>query len=492
MKKWLIILSLLFITCENKGGEMVREPAVAGQFYPGNPSDLEGMIQHFLDNSKIETGGTVIGLICPHAGYPYSGFTAAHGYKLLQGKDIKTVVIIGPSHHAYFDGISVYPSGKWKTPLGEVPIDEEIVKKLEKENPKIDYFPEAHTHEHSVEVQVPFLQVVLKEFKIVPIVMGAQTEENIDILANALYKVLKGRDDVVLIASSDLYHGYSYQQAKDMDSVVIDYIKKYNPDGLFQFIEEMERQRIAVACGGGPVAAVMKAAKMLGAEKSVILHTTTSADVVGNYSGYVVGYVSAALIKGNEKEEGIEDSEVEKPFDLTKEQKKTLLNIARKTLEEYLKTGNIPEFHIDDPELKKNMGVFVTLKKHGQLRGCIGLIRGIKPLYLGVQEMAISAATRDPRFPPVKYDELKDIEIEISVLTPFQRVKKPEEIKIGRDGLYIVKGFYSGLLLPQVPVEWGWDRETFLRQVCYKAGLPGDAWRDAELYKFQALVFSEE
>jgi AmmeMemoRadiSam system protein A len=177
---------------------------------------------------------------------------------------------------------------------------------------------------------------------------------------------------------------------------------------------------------------------------------------------------------------------------LSEEEEKELLKIARETLESYLSEGKIPHFEVKSESLKEEMGAFVTLKKKGRLRGCIGHVEANKPLYEVVSEMAITAATQDPRFSPVTLDELSEIDIEISVLSPLKKVNNIEEIKVGRDGLVIKKGFASGLLLPQVPVEWGWSREEFLRQVSLKAGLPPDAWKEADLYRFTAQVFGEK
>ena len=183
-----------------------------------------------------------------------------------------------------------------------------------------------------------------------------------------------------------------------------------------------------------------------------------------------------------------------KDFALNSEEKKTLLKIARGTLESYLKEGKTEDFNIESSNLKEKRGAFVTLKKGGELRGCIGRIVADKPLYEVIGEMAIEAATGDPRFPSLEYSELKDVEIEISVLTPFREVKDIDEIEVGRHGLMIRKGFYSGLLLPQVPTEYRWDRDAFLQHTCIKAGLSPQDYKDkdAVIYSFCAIVFSEE
>lgn len=178
---------------------------------------------------------------------------------------------------------------------------------------------------------------------------------------------------------------------------------------------------------------------------------------------------------------------------LNKEEKETLLRMARETLQQYMTRGTIPEYEVTSPALQEAWGAFVTLQEHGQLRGCIGHMWSSEQLYRLVQQMAIAAATEDPRFEPVQQEELADIDIEISVLTPMQVVKDISEVEIGRDGLYIVAGPYAGVLLPQVATEWGWDRDEFLREVCFKAGLPANAWnKGATLYRFSAQVFGEK
>ncbi|MBN1521849.1 MAG: AmmeMemoRadiSam system protein A [Candidatus Aureabacteria bacterium] len=174
-------------------------------------------------------------------------------------------------------------------------------------------------------------------------------------------------------------------------------------------------------------------------------------------------------------------------------QQKELLRIARESLTFYLEQGNMKSFSVDDEILQQKQGAFVTLKNKGALRGCIGYIVAVKPLYETVAEMAVNAGTKDTRFHSVTLEEMKDITIEITVLTPFQKIKSVDEIEVGKHGLYIKMGFYSGLLLPQVATEYGWDRDEFLKHVCFKAGLPGDAWKKgAEIYLFSGQVFGEE
>jgi len=456
----------------------VREPAVAGAFYPGIKSSLQRTVKQLLDEAKpAEIKGRLVGLISPHAGYMYSGGVAAYGYKLLEGRSYDVVVIVAPSHHTYFKGSSIYPQDGYGTPLGIVEIDTTITGALLKED-SIDFRPEAHLREHSLEVQLPFLQMTLKDLKIVPIVMGDQSLENCKRLAEAIVKVVKGRN-VLLVASSDLSHFHTYEEAVRLDGVVLDDIEKFDPQSLASDLEA----RRCEACGGGPMITVMLAAHALGATKAKVLKYANSGDVTGDRSN-VVGYVSAAIYV--EEEVGVD-------LGLRQAEKEQLLRIARQSIEAKLEGKPIPQFEPVSDLLKKKMGAFVTLTKRGQLRGCIGYIRGVEPLYLTVSRMAIAAATEDIRFPPVRREELDEISIEISVLTPLKLIDDPSEIQVGRDGIYIEKGYNHGLLLPQVATEQGWNREEFLDHTCMKAGLPPGCWREgAKIYTFSAQIFNEE
>ena len=178
---------------------------------------------------------------------------------------------------------------------------------------------------------------------------------------------------------------------------------------------------------------------------------------------------------------------------LTQKEKATLLDIVKKTIASKVNNKNLPKIAVDSETLKEKGGAFVTLKKRGHLRGCIGYIKAVKSLWETVQEMAVAAAFHDPRFPSLKPEEFKDLSFEISVLSPLQRIKDINDIEVGKHGLYIVRGYNSGLLLPQVAIEYGWDREMFLRETCYKAGLSPQAWMDkeTEIYVFSAEYFSE-
>jgi len=471
---------------------MVRKPFVAGSFYVADSSDLSSMIDQFLNNADVKVEDEIYGVVSPHAGYVYSGQTAAFAFGALKNKNKKLVILLGPSHRYYVKDFSVYDQGKWQTPLGTVSIDEDFAEKLKSYSDLIENEPEAHLREHSLEVQIPFLQKILEDFKIVPIVFNTDRIPELSVLTDALYEELKDRNDWVIIVSSDLYHGYDYNEAKTVTDRVDEYINNFDYEGLLRYDREMRAAGACAACGCSGIAVLLEVMEKMGVKKVSLLKRTNSGDVTGEKSGYIVGYGSWIFTGNtiNTAESGDLESQFE--FNLTEKEKGKLLGIARKTINEYVRNKRIPDFKIEDETLKTNCGAFVTLKREETLRGCIGHIIGDKPLFLIIRDMAIAAATQDYRFPPVTPSEIDNLEIEISVLTPMQKVDNVNDIKVGRDGLMIKRGYMSGLLLPQVPVEQGWDKATFLEHLCYKASLPADAWKSSELWKFQAIVFSEK
>ncbi len=476
----------------------IREPAVVGTFYPADSLELTTVVQSHLAGvaPEIEIDGQILALVVPHAGLVYSGPVAACAYKLLEGKDIKRVILCGPTHQYRFQGISVFgPFITWKTPLGQVKCDNDYCDRLIRYNKNIEVIRQAHQTEHSLEVQLPYLQTVLNDFQIVPVAMGIQDNVTIEILAEALTS-LKPDPGTVMIASTDWQHYRPAAEGSPMDSLGMACLENMDMARLQEYLNS---GRVEM-CGGGPVMSVMKAALALGADKVKILKYADSGDQSGDKSS-VVGYVAAVIYKSQK------DAPLSKPaaapvplegkklpdlFELNGSEKRELLKIARKTLESYLAGTGLPDFDASE-SLQKFGAAFVTLKKDAGLRGCIGHTSAVAPLYQTVAECAIQAATEDPRFPAVTLDELSGIKIEISVLSPMQPVQDLNEILVGRDGLMIFKGRHRGLLLPQVAGENGWDREEFLAQTCLKAQLDRQSYLapDVVIYKFQAVIFRE-
>lgn len=456
------------------------------------------MVEQHIENVKDlpEINGQIIALLVPHAGLVYSGQVAAYCYKLLEGSGINKVILCGPSHRYGFKGISVYgPDITWQMPFGDIPCDKKLIVKLIEFDDNIGSIREAHSQEHSLEVQLPYLQTVLDDFGIVPIVMGYQDNAAINLLTDAL-KSLDFDSGTIMIASTDWQHHHPASEGWKMDSIGIECVKNLDPVRLEKYIQDGTVEM----CGGGLTIAVMKAAIAKGADRAEILKYGDSGDISGDKSS-VVGYTAAVIYKSSDKDQdttrrksGDMSKEEKLPgkFRLTEEEKEDLLKIARRTIESYLDSGSIPEFDVSD-NLKKFGAAFVTLEENGRLRGCIGHTTAVEPLYKTVSTCAVQAAVADFRFAPVQTDELGNLHIEISVLTPMQKIESFDEIEVGRDGLMIFKGDNRGLLLPQVALDYGWDRIKFLQQTCLKAGLPPDAYMapDAVIYKFQAVIFGE-
>jgi len=269
----------------------VRRPAVAGSWYPGDPASLTALLDRDLAAvARQEVPGRLVGLIAPHAGLRYSGPVAAHAYALLQGRRDLTVVLVGPSHRMAFDGVALYARGAFATPLREAPIDEDLASALLAASAEIRDDPAPHREEHSLEMQLPFLQRLVPGLRIVPLLMGSQVREEVDALAAALAAALRGRD-ALLVASSDLSHYHAAPVANELDARVVDDVGRFDPEGLMDRLE----LRRGHACGGGPMVAVLKAARAAGANRSTILRYADSGDVAEGDKSRVVGYLAAAL-----------------------------------------------------------------------------------------------------------------------------------------------------------------------------------------------------
>lgn len=463
----------------------IKKPNVSGAFYPADPQVLRNMVDAFIEDANpAAPEGQIFALICPHAGYEFSGSTAAFGYRSIKDKPYNTVIVIAPSHYYSFSSVSVYQQGSFETPLGFLEVDSEFAKNLLNKDKNISFVPSVFEREHSLEVQLPFLQRALAKnsFKIVPIIMGDVSLSVCQRLADLLKEAIGERKDVLVVASSDMAHRYDYTQVEQIDNLTMSYLERMDTEGLYYGFRENKTEM----CGMLPVIAALSLSKKLGHNKLSILKYTNSAAVTGKkIKGlWTVGYVSCAI----DRVEGEEEM-------LNKNQKEKLLNIARRSIETYLKTGEKLKVQESDPLLSTEMGAFVTLQKHGELRGCIGNLVASQPLYLTVRDMAVEAAVGDPRFLPLESSELTDVEIEISVLSPLRLVESAEEIQMGKHGVLIKRGFKSGVFLPQVATETGWSKEEFLSNLCvHKAGLSPSAWKDkdTQIYIFTASVFSEK
>jgi len=472
------------------GPANVRQAAVAGGFYPADPKELTAMMDDLLAHaSPPPITDPILSMVAPHAGYQYSGPVAAYTFAELKGRKFSRVVVIAPSHFEAFDFTSVFDGDAYATPLGTVPVDKTFAAQLAKMSPTIRLSSQGHTPtqagpEHALEVELPWLQHVLGEFQLVPIIMGDQSYESSRALGVALAKMIHGSSDTLILASSDLSHYHTYDEAVAIDHKTLNALQAWD---YFSMSENFET-RVWEACGGAPIVAAMIAAERMGANQAQLLKYANSGDTTGDHSR-VVGYSAWALVKTpNQKA-------AQPSFSLSGREKSELLALARKSVEYAVKEKKAYEPPANpDESLSQERGAFVTLKKNGELRGCIGYTSAVKPLYMTVRDTATLAALRDSRFQPVSTSELGQLDYEISVLSPLRRVRDIRDIKIGEHGLLMKKGSDQGLLLPQVPVEQRWDRQTFLEETCAKAGMASDCWKDenTDIFMFTAVVFGEK
>jgi len=466
-----------------------RKPCVAGRFYPSNPSELKNELADFFAKAKPKTEGNVLAIVTPHAGYVYSGQVAASAFNQIDAnKKYERIFIIGSSHRTHFEGASIYNIGNYTSPLGTAKVDVQLAKKLIAENKVFTFNKDADLYEHSLEVQLPFLQYKMKaDFKIVPIILGTQSKTTIAKISEALKPYFNDKN--LFIISSDFSHYPAYKSAVAVDKATADAIVLNSPEAFLDAIEKNDEKQIpnlqTSICGWTSMLTILNITQDLPGIKIIPVEYKNSGDVSIGDKSQVVGYWAMAITQNEDSENG---------FNLSDEDKKTLLRIARHTIDKYINQGIVPE--IDASEFSENLktpaGAFVTLHENGELRGCIGTFTPTKPLYLVVQEMAISASTKDYRFSKVTSSEIKKIDIEISVLTPMVKINSISEIKLGKHGIYIKKGMNGGTFLPQVATETGWSLDEFLGHCSRdKAGIGWYGWKDADIFIYEALVFEE-
>lgn len=463
--------------------EIIRKPAVAGSFYPADKTELSKMINDFLAeaSSQAATGSPKI-IIVPHAGYAYSGGVAAHGFKPLLGKDIKQAIIIGPSHHFPLSGLFLSGAGIWQTPLGSVDIAA-MNSELAKEN-NFEINDKIHQPEHSLELEIPFLQTVLPSIKIIPIIVGQLDSKQRSDFASVLNLYLDSQ--TVLIVSLDLSHYHPYDEAVKLDKKSIQNILDLNSEDVLD--DEIDAP--------WAVSSILELARQNGLVPK-LLEYMNSGDVTGDKKA-VVGYSAIGFFQEIKKSHlrpvgfgGQAINQENNKDEYSEAEKSELLKVARTALEQYVKTGKTYEPKTDYQKLLEKRGVFVTLTKDGQLRGCIGYIEPIEALIEAVRDNAISAAAHDNRFMPVESSELKDIKIEISVLTPPKTDTIDEIIKF-KKGVVLRQGNRGATYLPQVWEDLS-DPTQFFQSLCLKGGLDKNCYKneDIQTMSYEAIVFSE-
>ncbi len=475
--------------------KVVLRSALAGRWYPANAETLSKQIDGLFQTAQAEPISNVIALILPHAGYRFSGQTAASGLKTTE-KEYKRVVIIGPSHGVLMEEILSVPRvTRYQTPLGQTPLDVEFINRL-LEYSVFQNIPQAHMREHSVQIELPLLQHSRKNFKLVPIVAGSCSLKTIEKAGTILKSMVD--EDTLVIASSDFTHygrphGYVPftenipEKIKKLDMGAYEHIARMDSKGFLEY----KRRTRATICGYIPIAILLS---MLDRNvEARLVKYTTSGEMTGDFTNSV-SYLSVAFSGEWQNCPKIEPEH--RKAGLTEQDKKQLLILARKTIVDFLEKRRVPQpselgVTISDT-MREPRAAFVTLKKDSQLRGCIGDTVPWQPLYRSVIRNAINAAVNDRRFLSVTKDEFNDITIEISALTVPEPIASAEQIRIGIDGVILNKDGRSAVFLPQVAPENGWDVNQTLTRLSLKAGLPADAWKEgANFLVFQADVFGE-
>ena len=481
-KSKIVLLFLAFFTMQNL--EATRNPAVAGSFYSDKKIELSKQVNTLLQNAQSFKKESIAALIVPHAGYVFSAKTAAVAYKTLQ-KKYKNIFLIGSSHHITLNGASIYNKGNYKTPLGEVTTNKAIVSSLMK-HPLFTYEKEAHTKEHTLEVQLPFLQSIYGDnLQIVPIIIGTQKLENIIEISKVLKPYFDDEESLFII-STDLSHYPTYEDANKIDKKTLNVLSKNSAEEFINILIENENSSskalLTSACGWSSILILLNITQGEN-YKYELLEYINSGDTKYGDTERVVGYGALRVYKKSSE------------FSLTKEEKKELLDIARLSLYEatiYNRRVEIDESKVS-AKLKRNLGAFVTLHVEKNLRGCIGRFEPNQPLYSVIIDMAIASAQNDPRFNKVTQNELENIDIEISVLTPRKQIHSLDEIVIGKHGIYIQKGSKNGTLLPHVATEMKWSKEEFINYCAQKkAGITQEEMKGADIFTYEAIVFEEE
>jgi len=471
-----------------KQGEIMsksREPIAAGRFYPAEKKQLYSDVKNYLDKSKVSHKNKIAALIVPHAGYIFSGQIAADAYSSLpQQAQYENIFIIGSSHTSYFQLASIYNEESYSTPLGTVYVNQNIVNDIINTSSLYQYHPEAHKTEHSIEVQLPFLQVTLdNNYKIVPIILGSGTPSEYQQIAEVLKPYFNKRN--LFIISSDLSHYPNSRDAIFIDSSTIEAIISGDTFKFLDILKRHEDEKIiglrTSACGWSAILTLMYLTKNNHYKYKKLTYCNSGDSEYGD-KNEVVGYCSIKVSRDNKQK-----------FILSDAEKEYLLQIAEDTLISHLNNDIRQQINNPSNNLNTHCGAFVTLTSQGKLRGCMGQFETKKPLYKLVQEMVITAAVDDYRFPNVTKEEIEDIEIEISVLSPLKKINDINEITLGKHGIYIVDGLNKGTLLPQVATDRGWTKEEFLGYCSRdKAGIGWYGWKKADIYIYEAIIINKK
>ena len=462
-----------------------REAAFAGKFYAGTKQALSLQLKELFGGAQkpFVDGSSLRAIIAPHAGYVFSGGVAASAYNQIPANaSYKRIFVLASSHRFHFGGASVYNRGNYVTPIGEIKVDQILANQLIESSPAFFANTDAHLYEHSLEVQLPFLQHKLgNNILLVPIILGTGDATDCKKIADVLRPWFT--PEILFVISTDFSHYPEYNDANKVDNLTARAICRNQPQHLLEVLEENKKMKIknlaTSLCGWTSVLTLLYLT-----EKEKVQFKTTEYRNSGDSKPYgekdqVVGYWAISVF--NEPES----------FQISEEEKQELLNKARSSISRFLETGKKgkPEPPISGGILNETAGVFVSIYVKNELRGCIGSFAAEDTLNDQIQSLSVSAAC-DRRFENLQPEDLNYMELEISVLSPLKKIESPEEIKLGKHGIYIKKGYNTGTFLPQVATKTGWNLTEFLGHCSRdKAGLGWDGWKSAKLFTYEAYIF---
>lgn len=474
-------------------GNNILRSELAGLWYTEDPRRLAREIDVYLDAVEPNDTGNIMALLLPHAGYRYSGMVAATAVRRIVGQSYSRVIVLGPSHRvALIDAVSMPDVEAVETPLGRIEIDRELAQMLWTSD-RFQSHAVAHSHEHSVQIELPFLQRALGDFKLVPIVCGELGEASAKQVAATIREHMDA-ETLIVISSDFTHYGHAFdyvpftdniqENLKTLDMDAFKLVKEKNLTGFLHYVDKTK----ATICGRSPIAVLL--AMLPDGARVEMLKYDTSGNLTGDWS-HCVSYVSAA-VTGTWSGSCPGEFHDERPFELTDADKSDLLRLARNAIARQF-TGQGSELELEiTPPMKRIMGAFVSLYKRGQLCGCIGEIYPRRELYQAITEQAVNAAFHDPRFIGLREDELDAVDLEISALTAPQRVNSYKDIQIGKHGIVLKKGDRSAVFLPQVATEQHWGLSETLTHLAMKAGLAPHDWKDGcAFHVFEAIVFGE-
>jgi hypothetical protein len=506
--------------------EAVRHTQYAGSWYEAQADKLAAQLKEYLQKASADLqhsapdmvhNNHLLAIISPHAGYMFSGRTAAYAFQSASGRAVKRVFVLGPSHHLALHGVALPLAVSFETPLGNLDVDKDTVQEL-KSYPLFTVQPDVHRVEHSLEMQLPFIRQSFGNVKIIPLVVGVLKDETEVRLVAEVLKGFVRKDDLIVVSSDFTHYGprYGYtpfktdirKQVEKLDKEAYEHLAKADLEGFLDFHQRTED----TICGLFPCAVLC--AMLPQDARGHLLKYATSQDSMVEDKDNSVSYLAIAFTGESWPDNPSKRQTINESVKLSDAEKKTLLQIARRALELWVRNQKVYDPAKEEggqkltitPAMRNCYGAFVTLYKKAapgavhralhdnkELRGCIGSIWPVRPLYQTVVENAIAAASRDYRFNPVTADELKDIELEISILTPPRRVASYKDIVLGTDGIILSKYDRQAVFLPFVPTEFGWDLPETLRQLSVKAGLKENDWQEGAKYDlFQSLSIEEK